>query len=74
MWLSPEMTLELFPLPLWMSAMVGASLVAWMPLPVWMSAVVGLSLVVSHQVLGARVLLLERGWRSGWCRWFLLGK
>lgn len=48
--MSPEMSVGLTPLPLWMS-----------PVVAWMSP------AMAHQVL-------ERGWRSGWHQWFLLGE
>lgn len=49
----------LCPLPVWMCPVLEASPVAW------------ICLGTAHQVT---VWKLERGWSSGWHRWFLLGK
>lgn len=49
----------LCPLPVWMCPVLEASPVAW------------ICLGTAHQVT---VWKLERGWNSGWHRWFLLGK
>lgn len=54
----------LSPLPAWVCPVLKSSLVAW------------IHLVTAHQVLVAQVTdwKLERGWNSGWHRWYLLGK